>query len=233
MTIYNRIKKASFISLLIVIAVTFITGCDSINRNKITEGEIIYSIQYPHLENKMMLGLMPSEMTMHFKENKVRSDFSASMGMFSMSLIPDLEKKTLGQYIKVLSDKKCIVFKQAEIKKLVLEQPKLKIELTNETKVIAGYKCKKASVSYDALNKPGFDIYFTNEISIKNPNWYSIYKDIEGVIMEYEITQYNIEMKFTATAVNKIEIDSKSLEPPKDYREVSKEEINSIFETFN
>lgn len=225
---------SSFLGVLLTASIfIFFSSCEHLDILKTKEGEILYKVTYPGQEDNMMTAIMPTKMHFKFKDNKTISEFHAGMGLFYMSLITNPEKKTLVQQVKVLSEQKGITFNEDALKRILSEEPPMKIELKNDTKEIAGYKCKKASVTFPGEERESFDIYYTNQIQIKNPNWYNQFSQIDGVILEYQIKRWGIETKFEAISVEKKEIDSKIFEPSPEYRAVSQEEIDEIFENFN
>jgi GLPGLI family protein len=197
--------------------------------DQISEGEIIYGVTYD--PKNMMANLMPSEMKLKFKGDKIYSDLSTSMGLFTMTLIADSRQKKLVQLVKVLNDRKSVVYTQNDVKQMLDEEPKIKIEKLNETKEIAGYKCKKARITYtERKDLQGFDIYYTDRIKIKDANWYSPFKEIDGVILEYQISRYNIDMKLSAKAVTPSKVEDALFTVPGDYKVSTRKEIDEIFE---
>ncbi|GIV43594.1 MAG: hypothetical protein KatS3mg035_0717 [Bacteroidia bacterium] len=70
-------------------------------------------------------------------------------------------------------------------------------------------------------------------MNIKNPNWANPYKDINGMLMDYPIKLYNIEMHLTNPVVLKEEVDDSLFVLPKDYKIISKEEMDNLLLNFN
>ena len=222
-----------FIAFFVIAVLTFVfSGCDELGILKIKEGEITYKVSYPGQEDNMMTAIMPTKMSLKFKKDKTISEINAGMGLFYMCLITNPENKTLIQQVKVLSEQKGITFSEADLKKILSQEPKMKIELKNETKEIAGYKCKKASIFFPDEERESFDIFYTKQIQITNPNWYNQFSQIDGVILEYQVKRWGIETRFEAISVEKKQIDEKIFEPSSEYRAVSQEEIDEIFENF-
>ena len=103
---------------------------------------------------------------------------------------------------------------------------------TNDTKEIVGYTCKRAIVKFEGNIKEEFSIYYTDEISIANSNWCTPFRDITGVLLEYEVRKYNYEMRLKAVEIVKEEIDNSYFDIPDDYESIGKEEMDKIFEGF-
>ena len=61
----------------------------------------------------------------------------------------------------------------------------IEIKTTGKTSVICGYHCKNAQVTFACNRNKVYDIWFTDEINVKDPNAGTPYKDIEGVLMDF------------------------------------------------
>jgi GLPGLI family protein len=228
-------KKANFLpfSLVLILSLSLVS-CDSfITTEKISEGVIEFDVTYPKADkNDLMASLMPETMKYKFKNNNINSEMKAGMGMFTNIFIINYEKKSLAQLVKIMNKKMALEINEAEVTQMKAEEDKFKIEFVDEKKEIAGYKCKKAIIS--SVNNPAdnFVAYYTNDINIQSPNWSTPYDKIEGVLLEYQITRYNVCMRFTAKSVSKLPVEDADFVVPEGYEAVSKEEINKIFENF-
>src|ERR1035437_6465476 len=163
--------------------------------------------------------MAPSKMTVKFKNNLSSAEMSAGMGLFSTSFIADPQKKSLIQLVKLLNKKFSMVLNETDLKK-ENELFNLEIIPSKETKMIAGYKCEKATVHYKTGNFPDFAIYYTRDLNIKNSNFANPFYMIDGVLMEYQMTKFGLEMKFTATCVKKDDIDDSVFQLPSDYKQI-------------
>jgi GLPGLI family protein len=119
----------------------------------------------------------------------------------------------------------------AELAKENASQPKGTVNITNETKNIAGYNCKKAIVTTDEDGvKTSFDVWFTDEIGGKDANFDDpVYQDVPGVMMEFIIKTPQMSMKLSATSVEKKAVAAKDFEIPADYTLTTQEELKSKF----
>jgi hypothetical protein len=118
-----------------------------------------------------------------------------------------------------------------EIEKENAKEPKSTVEITSETRVIAGYTCKKAIVtSDDDGKKTTFEVFYCSELGSKLANFDNpLYKDIDGALLEFSMVTPQISMKFTASTVEKKNIAAKEFEIPADYTLTTKEELRSKF----
>ncbi|MES2837949.1 MAG: hypothetical protein V4667_10530 [Bacteroidota bacterium] len=220
--------------IIIVFSVVLFNSCDNLPFNRFTEGVISYEISYPNPgKNESIISMMPSTMVYKFKDNKTSGELTGNLGIFGTSLISDYENKTLYQTLKVLGKKFCAELHQKEVDDNIAKEPKMNIVPSKETKQIAGYTCKKATVIFDDKTIPSFDIYYTNEIKIEKANWYTPFKEIDGVLLEYRVKRYNIEMQFTATSVEHKEIEDDVFILTSDYKKISIAEMDEMFLSFN
>jgi GLPGLI family protein len=108
-----------------------------------------------------------------------------------------------------------------------------KVELTTDTKVIAGFTCKKAILTtvLEDSSMIKDTIYYTEEIGCSDLNFSSTFKDVPGAILEY--TEYIAQMEATsvyvAKEVKKGKISDNVFLIPSDYQEVTKEEFKKAF----
>jgi GLPGLI family protein len=80
--------------------------------------------------------------------------------------------------------------------------PKFTVELINETKEIAGYKCKKAVVKDE--DGTSYNFWYTEEIKMnaKGQKYFDAY-GIPGFPMEMEFIQNGMNVKMVATSIEK------------------------------
>jgi GLPGLI family protein len=222
-----RFNKFHVVFLLLILVTGY--GCNPFTTDNISEGVIQYEITYPvSTSDNVMASLMPTEMKYQFKNHNSAAELSAGMGMFSTSFISNAASKTLTQLVKIMNKRYALVSNNKEVDELIQEQPKIQITFTKDTKVIAGYKCKKAIVTLPET-KQKFDVFYTKDIDIKNPNWSSPFREIDGVLMEYQIKRYNVEMRFTAKSVTDTKVEDAIFELPGDYKKISKKEMDEMF----
>jgi GLPGLI family protein len=225
--------KKSLLFCLILFSLAFlISSCGNhINPKFISEGIIEYKATAVD-PNNSMAALAPSKMNVKFKDNYCDAEMTAGMGLFSISFISDPQKKKFTNLVKLINQKFATVIEGAELKKEVDGEPKPIIEKTSDTKIIAGYNCKRAKVTFADGKTPGFDVWYTTEINIENPNWSNPFHEIEGVLMEYQLKRFNLELRFKCVSVTKASIDNSAFELPAEYRVITQAEMGKKFEGF-
>lgn len=223
-------KKLLLLCLSGLFSILIINGCKHDDGKFISEGSIEYAASVLDMSNSMA-SMAPSKMLIKFKNNKSIVEMSAGMGLFSTSFVSDPETKTLTQMVKLLN-KKFVVYQDSNSIKKENESYKFEIKPTNETKIICGYKCQKAIVhiTESEVEAPDFTIYYTKELNIKDPNFSNPFQAIDGVLMEYQLKKFGLEMKFVATKIAKEAVDDKDFEVPTDYKKITPKELDELFQ---
>jgi hypothetical protein len=220
--------KKYLLIFLVCLSYTLIqTGCGYTDEKFISEGTIEYDVEV--IENTSpMADMLPSKMTVQFKDNKSSVEMSAGMGLFSSSFISNPDLKTFTVCLKVLNKKFYTIQNDGEIRK---ENESFLFDMvpSAETKLIAGYKCNKIHIKPKDSSHPEFDVYYTKDISIKDPNFATPFYMIDGVLMEYQMKKFGFELKFTAKSVVNSHIDDVTFETPADYKNISTAEMNDPF----
>jgi len=194
------------------------------------EGIITYKISYPDSKlTESTLAMFPKLMTISVKGTKSKSEMSSAMG--NQIEINDYSDKTKVQLYDMMGQKFAIKETAAEIQKDMEKEPTAKVEITNETKSIAGYTCKKALVTAEQDGeKTVYEVWFTNEIGSKDANFdNALFKEIDGVLMEFLMVTPQVTMKFSVSSVEKKSVSAKEFEIPADYKLTTKEELKSKF----
>ncbi len=222
--------------LVHIIALISISYLAIAQTKKLKEGVAEFDISYPSLsgEMKQMESSLPKNMTIYFKNDLSRIDMNSSMG--STYIISDFVKKELIVLMDMLNQKFAIKQSQDEISKNETElrkngkMPEFKIVESKETKIIAGYKCKKAIVQYTLNGKQEQMICFYTEYlpQINTGTDNMALKEIKGFLMEYNINQNGIEMRIVANNINAQIVDDKLFLIPDDYKIITQEEISGM-----
>ena len=211
---------------------TLIVGSCTNMEPAVSEGIITYDISYPRpIEDKWMEKLMPKEMEMQFKNNNINTELSFGLGMIKIGYITNTEDKKLHQMLKFMRKRNVSHRNAEEVEELLSQVPNHKIELLADTKTIAGFLCHKAVVKVESTSDPYiYDLWYTKEIKIKEPNWFTQFKSIPGVLMEYRLEKFNVIMHFTAIDVENSKINDTKFEIPEKYKEISVDAMEKTFE---
>lgn len=210
-------------------------SCDSkLLKKGIKEGAIEYSITYPSIpEDNYLIDVMPKQMEMTFKNGVYRSDIVAGMGLFKTSIISNKEGEMLTHSLKLLNKKYASTIGNEDILAVSPFYKNISFEFTDSTKEIAGFHCKEVIAQIEGDSSWGFSIFYTDEIAIENPNRLTPFEPIKGVLMEYDLYNYNTHMHFEAQKVIEKKVNQSHIDLEDGYVIISptelKSEIESIF----
>lgn len=213
-------ERMKICKLNILFILLFFFRCDVFKDT--SQGEIKYKISYPDFETKsLMINIFPSEMTLKFKGNKTKMEFEIGLGMFKMTVIADSKEKIMFQLAKMMTKKYALKLDSIGIEEFnKLQQQEMDIKIVDETKKIIGIDCKKAIVNYKSNPTDTFFVYYTDKIEVINPHWNTPYKNIPGLLLEYEACVNNLEMKFIATSITFKQVADEDFNVPADYKYV-------------
>jgi len=221
--------KKTLCFCLIIFAVFASSSCKYANPKYINEGVIEYDAR-PVDENNPMAGYAPSKMTVKFKKNMLAAEMSVMGGIFTTTFIFNPAKKTLTQLVKMLDLKQACIEDEAAITQ-ENKSYQLAFEETDEKKEIAGYMCKKVIATMP--DDPGvkFDVYYTDELNVKNPNENTPYSQLKGMLMQYRLKRLGLELEFVAKGVTKEKIADTEFELPAYYKVISLKEMDDFFKS--
>ena len=222
--------KKLFSSLLLATLVTIIFPVLVIAGDKTSEGVITYKISYPDSKfTESQMAMFPKLMSVMIKGSKSKTEMITGMG--NQTEINDYTEKSKVSLLDMMGQKYAIKETAADIQKEMEKEPPATVEVTNETKNIAGYLSKKAIVTTNQDGeKTVYEVWFTEELGSKDVNFADpVYKDINGVLMEFQMKTPQISMKFTVSSVEKKNVSAKEFEIPSDYKLTTKEELKSKF----
>jgi len=193
------------------------------------EGTVTYSLEMEMKDMPPEAAAMMknSEMKLQIKNEYTRTETKTPMST-SIS-VSDNKNHTGFTLLDMMGSKYMIKAKPEEIKQDE-NKPDVKVKELSDTKIIAGYKCKKAEITMlDPETKKEMNsiVYYTTELP-DTKGYGTIYKGLKGFPLEYAInTGAGMEMKVSAKSVLQEKLDAKIFAPPTDYKEITTEELQS------
>jgi hypothetical protein len=206
----------------------FLAGsCDS--RDKIADNDegIIEFHTRAIDESHPLYGFAPDVATLKFKKHRFALDMS-TMGMFNMSIIGNNKDTTMAQTIRFMNIRQACIQNQEELLKENMDF-ELILEETKETKDILGFKCYKIKVTKAKEPNIRFDAWYTRELGLENANALTPYAKIKGILLDYRIKKWGMEMHFIAKSYRNEKVPDNAFEIPASMKIVSKEEMEQFF----
>jgi GLPGLI family protein len=218
--------------IALIAGLLLLTSLQTFAGDKEFSGTIVYNITYPEGSvDPQMAAMMPK--TMKVKIRDVNSRMEMNMGMGSSITLYNSETKTGATLMDMMGQKMAMKITPEDIEKEIAESPQITVVNVDETKEIAGYECKKAIIK---IKEKGSDketelaVYYTDELGSGGMNYNNpMFKDIQGVMLEYTVKEGKIEMTFTAISVEKGKIAESEFEIPEGYNLMTQEEFKSMF----
>jgi hypothetical protein len=212
--------KISHLLSIAAVAVSFV-----LNAQKPFEGKIVYKIDYPTLPDEMrgMEGMLPKETVVYAKGSKSRSETPSLMG--NQVVISDAKKDYGVVLMDMMGQKMAIEPTAEDMKDAKVRNEKMKIEYLNETKTVAGIKCKKAIITAEDEEFP-LVVFYTEEFSNYNA---SDMKQLKGMPLEYTMKANGMEMRMVAQSVTPEKVDDKKFEVPADYQKMTSKDLEKMF----
>lgn len=214
--------------IAMIFAITTGISCKHRGEKYIDQGEIHYTIEYVGNVGAVPKEYMPRNLIVSFKDDKILFDISAPFGNIGIYNLSNPKEDIYDTYISLLTLKYFYASKPGEINPGFESMQGIDIKKTPRSSVICGFNCKNAEVTFPENRDKVYNIWYTNEIDVKNPNVSTPFKDIDGVLMSFFFFMGASEMQFTAETVYKKEIPDKTFERRPKYLQVSREDINSF-----
>jgi len=217
-------------AIIITLIITTLFSCKKIEfKDRIKEGYIDYNIEYlDDTLDRFIKGLLPKKMTVKFKNNNTLNKIESLSGIVSFTHVQNSKENKNVTLVRILNKK----YKYSEVingSSLFFEDiPEIKIEPLDEIKNVAGLNCTKALVTIPDGKTEPFYIYYTDDIIIQNPNAHTPFRSLEGVLLEFQVKMYNMNMKLTATKIVETKIESDEFKIPEGYIPINKKTMEEI-----
>ena len=217
-------KNLSFIGLALL---TLLFGSPAYTQKTFAEGTIIYNIEIrtannlPGKENVVNGGTN----TIYLKGHNSRTEMLSPLG--NETTIHDAK---LGN---------AVILKEYSGQKLMIKLTRenwmeknksynnIRFETVDESKTIAGYKCKKAVAKM--TDGKSFLVYYSPDLLVANKEYNPTFTNLPGLAMEYEIESGNMIFKFTVAKINVDPVQLSKFDFPKSgYRVMTYEENQQL-----
>jgi len=233
-----RIQTGS-IPYLFALALPLFSGCSSnLLNTKVGEGVIEYALSFPEYDpNGIMAGMLPERTTLAFAEDKQVAELSAGMGIFRTTMVTDGVKKDMNYHLSMMSKKMVAHMLPRDLNVFNQENGTPTILYTEDTDTIAGYPCKRAIAVFDRIDRTEIELWYTDRIDLKNPNWFGPFAEVPGVLLRYDVVQYGMRMRLEALSVQPGKVDPAKFKVKEDFEKVPAEvlqhELAEVLGTFS
>ena len=213
----------NFIGLLIFLCATYSLAA----QKKISELTLVYDAKVTtgNAEPKMADAFDGATTTIYLKGNLSRSEMSSAL--FSSTTIHDSKTGTAVVLREVSGQKLLIRMSNKDWQEKNARYDGITFTNTSETKEVAGYKCVKAEAKMS--DGSSFIVYYTPEIVPENKEYDYHFKNLNGLPLEYELTQRNLTIRYTVSRINLNPVQASKFDiPTGGYREMTFDESKKI-----
>jgi hypothetical protein len=212
-------QLTSLLTLLLLVILAPVSQAQSPTEGMIEMGTEM--INMPE-EYKQFASMMPKGSTMYFKGDKIRTETQV-MGM-SMAVINDANGTV---QLMELGGKKYAIRTPNSAE---TENPGAKIELVDESREIAGYKCKRANVTVMIDGKPQVMImFYTTELKFDKATFDRLPKGLKlpGYPMSIEFKMEQMGMRMEVKKVTPQPVPDSMFQIPEGYTETTTEQLKN------
>ncbi len=192
---------------------------------------ILYDIEYLEtyagdIPTRILPSTMQAWYTKHFVVTKIEGFFN----QFSLIQIADLRHKRVTTLLNVFGNKVYYRSESGELPASLHAPEKLSFTPTLDSMNIGGLNSWRVEVDTDGEK---YDIYYTDEFSVRRPNLCTPYGSIDQPLTDFIIHLSHLKMHLSSKRYEERVIESELFTVPEEYRPVSRpviqEIINSLF----
>lgn len=218
-------KRIISLSMIAILSVVLLTSLSPKKKKaaKQFRGIITFSISYEsNTLSDVQIAKLPTSTTVKMYDGMSAFDIVSGPAIQSFIINPTTDK-----YIIMLEyglKKAAIVKKYSDLTNDSLEKYNTQIDYSSDTKIIAGYTCKKAVVTFTP--KEGvegeermFSVFYSDELGGTEENLDGPYKGIPGLLLESYNVDPGLITKMIATEVKKGKVKDLDFLMPNDYKE--------------
>lgn len=219
-----------FSQLLCIALVSAMIGfsCREKGGKYINQGEIHYSINYIGNLGPMPKEVLPKDLVVSFKDDKILFEMISAFGNSGIQNLANPEKKIFDTYFSLFTIRYFYEAQPGEDYPGFETMKGMSLKKTSKTAVICGYNCKNAELTLPGNKERTYQVWYTNEIDVRNPNTATPYSQIDGVLMSFSFFIGSAELHFDADNVYKKDIPDITFERRKKFTRVSRNEIDKF-----
>ncbi len=218
--------KNGFIIVILIIISSY--SCQHRGNRGIGEGEIYFSIEYGGPIRGIKKEIMPKQMVVSFKDDKILFDMTSSIGKSGIEILSNPGDDIYDMYCSILSAKYYYAAKSGEMYPGFGAMKGMKVKETSKVAVICGYECHCAEVTIPSNSNIVYEVWYTNDINVDEPNRATPFEDIDGVVLRFFYIIGDLEIHFNAENVYSKKVDDLIFARKRDYVLVTKESIDQF-----
>lgn len=192
---------------------------------------LLYQIEYlEDTAGDIPTRILPSTMQSWYTKHFVIMKIEGFLKQFSLIQLADLKHRRVTTLLNVFGNKLYYRSRQGELPAGVIVPQNLSFRNTRESTVIGGLQSNRVEVD---TGEEKFNIYFTEDFSVRRPNLSTPYREIDKPLSAFPIQLSYLKMNLSCKLYEERTVESKIFSIPDEYREVSRPVmegfINSLF----
>lgn len=221
--------RSNIILSLAAILTLLYSSCRSNNGGRdIAEGEIHYNVDYSGGTGPVPKEFLPQNMIVYFKNDKILFEMISPFGNSGIQNLNNPEKGIFDSYFSLFSIRYFYETQPGEMFPGFEMMQEAVIRKGDKKAEKCGFDCENAYVTFPLAGNQEFEIWFTKDISIENPNNLTPYQSIEGILMDFVFLFGPSTIHFTAENVYKKPVPDMQFERKRKFTRVSREDINKF-----
>jgi hypothetical protein len=204
------------------------TACNESGVKTLHQGEIHYDVQYEGHVTLMPKDLMPKNLIVLFKNDNIIYELVSPFGNSGIINLSNPSKEIYDTYLSLFTIRYYYASKPGELYPGFEAMSGMEVRKTSKTADICGFKCKNAEVTFPFDRSKIYNVWYTEEIPVKNPNASTPFNEIDGVLMSFFFFIGRSEFHFEAQNVYKKDIPDETFERKEKFKQVSKKDINKF-----
>lgn len=221
-----RFNYVLYIATIFAVA---LSSCKQKGDKYIDQGEIHYNIDYKG-SFAYPTEALPNNLIVSFKDNKILFEM-IGLGNSGIVNLSNPESGIFDTYYNFFGVKKYYYAgKPGEVFPGFEAMESIEIKKTSKTQQICGYNCKNAEVTFKKDRNKIYNIWYTTEIKVDNPNASTPFSEIDGVLMSFFFIMGPSELHFMAETVYNKDIPDIAFDRKPHYIRVSKTDIVELMD---
>lgn len=198
---------------IILLSVFWLTCLSAFTQKKFSEGTLNYDIVINTGTDKPQAAdfLDGATSTVYVKGNKSRTEMISSLG--TQATLIDGNANAI-VVLKEYGDQKYLIqLTSSEWKEANKKYDGVSFTISNETKTILGYNCKKAIGKLS--DGKTFSVWYTPELIPENNDYQTANKNLPGLAMQYETAMGNMNVVYTVSKISFAPVPVSKFDLPK------------------
>jgi hypothetical protein len=205
-----------------------VSACRNHGGKDISEGEIHYSIEYSGNLGKVPKELLPKNLIVSFKQNKVLFEMTSVFGNSGIINLSNPKSGIYDTYFSLFALKYYCELSEGELFPGLGSMDGIEIDKTSGNMDICGFRCKHAEVTLPSDRDKIISIWYTDEIDVRGSNLATPFEEIDGVLLDFFFRIGEAEIHFSAENIYSKEINDNIFERRTDYTKATQEDINGF-----